>query len=98
MSAMKCSDCGGDTTVLETRAIADGLRRRRVCMTCKVKFTTVELRADGGQRNASYRFVLLDQKQMRQLDTALENLRTILQAKQRRSDEPSPLDDLDVET
>lgn len=80
--------------MLETRAIADGLRRRRRCLSCKAKFTTVELRADGGQRRASYRFVLLDQKRQRQIDTALVNLRAILEP----HDPPISLDDLDVET
>ena len=39
---MQCPTCGGDTTVSETRAARHALRRRRVCSSCKQRFTTLE--------------------------------------------------------
>jgi transcriptional repressor NrdR len=39
---VQCPYCGGDSSVTETRVTADGLRRRRVCMVCKRRFTTYE--------------------------------------------------------
>ena len=40
---MRCPNCGGDTTVSETREGGNNeLRRRRVCTTCKLRFTTRE--------------------------------------------------------
>lgn len=39
---MKCPYCGEDSNVTETREAADGLRRRRVCNSCRRRFTTYE--------------------------------------------------------
>ncbi len=39
---MKCPYCGEDSNVTETREAADGLRRRRVCVSCRRRFTTYE--------------------------------------------------------
>jgi transcriptional repressor NrdR len=39
---MQCPNCGGDTTVSETRPARHALRRRRVCSSCKQRFTTLE--------------------------------------------------------
>ncbi|MCA9676650.1 MAG: transcriptional repressor NrdR [Kofleriaceae bacterium] len=40
---MQCPNCGGDTTVSETRSVGKNLmRRRRVCSSCKLRFTTRE--------------------------------------------------------
>jgi transcriptional repressor NrdR len=42
---MKCPDCGKlESAVLETRLILDGaaIKRRRLCESCKAKFTTLE--------------------------------------------------------
>ncbi len=40
---MRCPNCGGDTTVSETREGGNNeLRRRRACTTCKLRFTTRE--------------------------------------------------------
>lgn len=42
---MKCSHCGTDNTkVIESRDVAEGesIRRRRVCLNCKHRFTTYE--------------------------------------------------------
>jgi transcriptional repressor NrdR len=39
---VQCPNCGGDTSVSETRAAGHALRRRRVCATCKQRFTTLE--------------------------------------------------------
>jgi transcriptional repressor NrdR len=39
---VQCPYCGGDSSVGETRVVADGLRRRRLCNACKRRFTTYE--------------------------------------------------------
>ena len=39
---MQCPYCGNDSSVTETRVVSDGLRRRRMCGTCKRRFTTYE--------------------------------------------------------
>lgn len=39
---MQCPFCGGDSSVTETRDSPDGMRRRRVCNSCKRRFTTYE--------------------------------------------------------
>lgn len=40
-----CPKCGGRTSVKDSgsRQIKDGLNRRRVCLSCKYRFTTFEL-------------------------------------------------------
>lgn len=39
---MQCPYCGEDSNVTETREVLDGLRRRRVCNSCRRRFTTYE--------------------------------------------------------
>lgn len=39
---MQCPFCGSDSSVTETRISAEGVRRRRVCSSCKRRFTTYE--------------------------------------------------------
>ena len=39
---MQCPYCGEDSNVTETRVVNDGLRRRRVCNSCRRRFTTYE--------------------------------------------------------
>lgn len=39
---MKCPYCGGESSVIDSRASADGVRRRRECPECKRRFTTYE--------------------------------------------------------
>ncbi|MEZ4363515.1 MAG: ATP cone domain-containing protein [Kofleriaceae bacterium] len=39
---MQCPYCGEDSNVTETRVVPDGLRRRRVCNSCRRRFTTYE--------------------------------------------------------
>lgn len=40
--AVQCPYCGSDSQVSETRMSTDGMRRRRLCGTCKRRFTTYE--------------------------------------------------------
>lgn len=42
---MNCPVCGGSTQVLDTRSIHDGIinRRRRECVRCEHKFSTLEV-------------------------------------------------------
>lgn len=39
---VKCPKCNGDTTVLETRQRKDGMSRRRMCIECGNRFSTME--------------------------------------------------------
>lgn len=39
---MQCPFCASDSAVTESRVSTDGVRRRRVCSTCKRRFTTYE--------------------------------------------------------
>jgi transcriptional repressor NrdR len=39
---MNCIYCGGKTRVTNKRDFADGVRRRRECLKCKKRFTTLE--------------------------------------------------------
>ena len=38
---MKCK-CGGDTRVVDSRIVEGGLRRRRLCLDCGFRFSTLE--------------------------------------------------------
>ena len=40
---MQCPYCGGDSRVLDSRASADSIRRRRECQECERRFTTYEV-------------------------------------------------------
>jgi hypothetical protein len=45
--AMICPDCGGNTSVVDSRQRAGACQRRRVCMSCNLRFVTYErLEAD----------------------------------------------------
>jgi len=39
---VQCPYCGSDSSVTETRFAPDGVRRRRICTSCKRRFTTYE--------------------------------------------------------
>ena len=39
---MQCPYCGSDSSVTETRYAPEGVRRRRVCTSCRRRFTTYE--------------------------------------------------------
>ena len=38
---MRCK-CGGDTRVVDARVLENGVRRRRLCMDCGFRFSTLE--------------------------------------------------------
>lgn len=42
---MICPECGGDTTVIDSREMNRGahIRRRRACKSCQCRFTTREI-------------------------------------------------------
>jgi transcriptional repressor NrdR len=42
LSVVQCPYCGSDSSVTETRIAPDGVRRRRICTSCKRRFTTYE--------------------------------------------------------
>ena len=43
---MNCPICGCETSVVDTRPSEDSVRRRRKCVECSHRFTTVEIDAD----------------------------------------------------
>ena len=47
---MQCPFCGSDSAVTESRVSTDGVRRRRVCSSCKRRFTTYEKVGSPGLR------------------------------------------------
>jgi transcriptional repressor NrdR len=50
--SVKCPFCGGDSSVTETRDSPEGLRRRRLCSSCKRRFTTYEQASSPGLKVA----------------------------------------------
>lgn len=40
---MKCPYCGAESKVLDSRPVYDAVRRRRQCLLCEERFTTIEL-------------------------------------------------------
>ena len=45
-NALPCPECGGNSVVLDSRGHELGLRRRRGCIGCGVRFTTFETYAE----------------------------------------------------
>jgi len=43
---MTCPVCGGDTKINDSRSSGERLRRRRECLKCGHRFTTIEVDAD----------------------------------------------------
>lgn len=43
---MTCPICGGKTHMVDTRPTEDSVKRRRECVECKHRFSTVEIDAD----------------------------------------------------
>lgn len=43
---MKCPACGEKTRVVDTRSPDDKVRRRRECVKCQHRFSTVEMSSD----------------------------------------------------
>jgi hypothetical protein len=43
-NGMRCS-CGGGSTVIDSRSLTDGRRRRHRCKVCDTRFTTYEITA-----------------------------------------------------
>ena len=62
--SLRCHVCGGETRVYDSRrspsttgAPNTAIRRRRVCIECETKFTTIEMRADLAALPASLRTI-----------------------------------------
>lgn len=54
----RCTSCGGETAVKDSRPTAGGrgvIRRRRVCLKCRHRFTTLEFSAEDLERLISSR-------------------------------------------
>lgn len=64
---MKCPICGGNTEVRDSRPKVDTIYRRRRCVKCNYRFSTVEVEAE---RHTT----------KKKVDTALENLKVMLYA------------------
>lgn len=43
---MNCPNCGGETHVVDSRPKEDSTHRRRECIECKHRFSTVKIDAD----------------------------------------------------
>ena len=56
---MKCPTCGGKLTVRNVRPTPYGIRRRRLCSACNLRFTTLELYADSPEIQALRELVAL---------------------------------------
>jgi transcriptional regulator NrdR family protein len=53
---MKCLKCNGKTTVLELRSSKSfGERRRRKCIECNFRFSTMEIPFDALRRKNDYK-------------------------------------------
>lgn len=64
---MKCPICGGDTTVIDSRPKVDSVGRRRKCLKCSYRFSTLEIEAE--------RYTT-----KKKIDTELENFKRVLYA------------------
>ena len=43
---MRCPVCDGDTKVIDTRCHDDSVYRRRMCLVCGYRFSTIEIDRD----------------------------------------------------
>lgn len=43
---MNCPECGGQTSVIESRPAKNNIKRRRECRECGYRFTTFEVRRE----------------------------------------------------
>ena len=43
---MNCPHCGAETKVVDSRPLEDAVRRRRQCLLCYERFTTIEVCVD----------------------------------------------------
>lgn len=43
---MTCPICGGDTKITDSRGNVESVRRRRECIDCRHRFTTIEMEVD----------------------------------------------------
>lgn len=43
---MTCPVCGAETKVVDSRSVEDGTRRKRKCLECDYRFSTVEIDVD----------------------------------------------------
>ena len=74
-SAMACPECGvRNAKVLETRQLRAGLRRRRRCVGCQIKFTTVEVTVPEGKVYADAKVVILPMATIKALKEALHSI------------------------
>lgn len=51
---MTCPVCGEKTKVIESQADVDSIERRRECLACSFRFTTVEIDRDLYKRMVKY--------------------------------------------
>lgn len=55
---MRCAGCGEVSTVYETRASGVGVRRRRECVGCGERWSTIEIRVPTSLRSAATQLVV----------------------------------------
>ena len=56
---MNCQKCNGDTCVLDSRPVDGASRRRRVCLECNNRFSTVEIMAEEKKKHDRLQRMLL---------------------------------------
>lgn len=52
MSGVACTNCGGRTGVRDSRPTTGGIRRRRICLTCGARLTTMEVVVGAAENDA----------------------------------------------
>ncbi len=86
MAADKCIKCGGGTSILETRACermgASAVRRRRQCLRCHHRWTTVELPMEMVDELSAYKLLIENREefayQLSQVASLSDRILTLL--------------------
>lgn len=70
---MKCPACGGNSSVLETRAINENSRRRRSCndKNCRHRFTTIEVVVQSSTNHSDMVIIALPKHEVDELRAGL---------------------------
>ena len=50
VDSVQCPECNGESRVIDSRDTDDARRRRRICLTCKHRYTTYEIHAAAYER------------------------------------------------
>lgn len=67
-SGIRCTGCGGTTSVVDSRGSGDAVRRRRRCDICNTRYTTFEMMVDS---SANRKVMLRTLNFVRLMDTSM---------------------------